>query len=183
MRRGSNQENEQYLSENTSPNVPYFVFSGTYNNQWMIVDYKLLELDEIPAEGVLTVLEQIPGWVKIEDQTKHLIEKTYWKSYNVAFYPEIFEKIGGLDMVDKYGSDFSHQNTSRSKIFDRDHVKIKNFDSLMKLMRYNDFENDPLSKLETCRPSANAAIAISSRQDLSPQIVSCNLPHQPNRWP
>ena len=183
MRRGSNQENERYLSENASPNVPYFVFSGTYNNQWMIIDYKLLELDDIPVEGVLTVLEQIPGWFKIEDQTKHLIEKTYWKSYNVAFYPEIFETIGGSDMVDKYGSYFSHQNTTRSKMFDRDHVKIKNFDSLMKLMRYNDFENDPLTKLETCRPSANAAVAISSRQDLSPQIVSCNLPHQPNRWP
>ena len=165
-------------------NFPCFVFSGTYNNQWMIIDYKLLELDDIPAEGVLTVLEQIPGWVKIEDQTKHLIEKTYWKSYNVAFYPEIFETIGGSDMVDKYGSFFSHQNTSRSTIFDREHVKIKNFDSLMKLMRYNDFENDPLSKLENCRPSANAAAAISSRQDLSPEYhVSCDLPHPPFRWP
>ena len=67
----------------------------------------------------------------------------------------------------------------------RAHVKIKNFDSLMKLMRYNDFENDPLSKLENCRPSANAAAAISSRQDLSPgpQILSCDLPHPPFRWP
>ena len=122
----------------------------------MIVDYKLLKSDEIPSKGILTVLEQIPGHVKIEDQTKYLLEKSYWKSYNIAFYPEIFEKIGGSDMVELYGSYFSHEKTHRSKIIDRDHAKIKDFDTFMKLMRYNDFENDPLSKIDACTPAANS---------------------------
>ena len=53
----------------------FLFFSGTYNNQWMVVDYKKLEMEEIPTEGVLTVLEQIPGSVTIEDQTILLLNR------------------------------------------------------------------------------------------------------------
>ena len=60
----------------------------------MIVDYKKLEETEIPTEGILTVLEQLPGIVIIQDQTKLLLQKTYWKSFNRAFYPEIFQLSG-----------------------------------------------------------------------------------------
>ena len=57
-------------------NLSYlFDFSGTYNNQWMVVDYKKLAMEEIPTEGVLTVLEQIPNLVVIEDQTKLLLTR------------------------------------------------------------------------------------------------------------
>ena len=41
----------------------------------MVVDYKKLEMEEIPTEGVLTVLEQIPGSVTIEDQTILLLNR------------------------------------------------------------------------------------------------------------
>ena len=43
--------------------------SGTYNNQWMVVDYK--KLGESPrdlVDGVFTVAEQIPGDVIIRDE-------------------------------------------------------------------------------------------------------------------
>ena len=53
----------------------FLFFSGTYNNQWMVVDYKKLEMEEIPTEGVLTVLEQIPGSVTIKDQTILLLKR------------------------------------------------------------------------------------------------------------
>ena len=150
----------------------------------MIVDYKTLELDEIPTEGVLTVLEQIPGLVVIEDQTKYLLEKSYWKSYNLPFYPEIFELIGASGMVEKYGSYFSHEQTPRSLIIDRDHVKIKDFDTFMEVIRYNDFENDPLSTIENCSPSANSAATISSRFDINPiSGPDCPFPNPPFRWP
>ena len=64
----------------------------------MIIDYKKLAMKEIPTEGVLTVLEQIPGLVVIEDQTKLLLTRGYWKSYNRAFYPEIFQKTGQREL-------------------------------------------------------------------------------------
>ena len=47
--------------------------SGTYNNMWMVVDYKKLDEEEIPTEGVLTVLEQLPHMVVIHDETKTLL--------------------------------------------------------------------------------------------------------------
>ena len=49
--------------------------SGTYNNMWMVVDYKKLEEEEIPTEGILTVLEQLPDLVVIHDESKTLLTK------------------------------------------------------------------------------------------------------------
>ena len=44
--------------------------SGTYNNQWMVVDYKLFEKgQEQLKNGLLWVLEQLPGIITAGDQT------------------------------------------------------------------------------------------------------------------
>ena len=55
--------------------------SGTYNNMWMVVDYKKLDEEEIPTEGVLTVLEQLPHMVVIHDETKTLLTQVGFKRY------------------------------------------------------------------------------------------------------
>ena len=60
--------------------------------------------------------------------------QTYWKSYNRAFYPEIFEKTGAPSLVSEFGDWFSFDKTPRSVIIDRDHVKINDTSSLMKVM-------------------------------------------------
>lgn len=65
----------------------YFIFSGTYNNEWMVVDYNLLKpnaetVEEQLPDGVLTVLEQLPNQVVVDDQTNVLRNNTYWSSYN-----------------------------------------------------------------------------------------------------
>ena len=163
-------------------------FSGTYNNQWMVVDYKMLEKEEIPTEGVLTVLEQIPGYVTPRDQsdqTKLLLTRGYWKSYNRAFYPEIFNKTGAQDMVDKFGDWFSYDKTPRSKIIDRDHFEIKDLDSFMRLMRYNDFKNDPFAQIRGCGPEPNSAGSLANRLDLNDPKVKCDFSehdHMVGHW-
>ena len=58
--------------------------SGTYNNEWMVVDYKLFSPGEPLRDGLFTVLEQIPGQVKWEDKTETLRQTSYWSSYNIA---------------------------------------------------------------------------------------------------
>lgn len=142
--------------------------SGTYNNQWMVVDYKKFTAGaSFLNDGLLYVLEQIPGMVMYRDVTDTLRKQSYWPSYNSPYFPEIFNASGGQEMVAKYGDWFSYENTPRAKLFRRDHVHITDIASMTRLMRYNDFTRDPLSACN-CTPPYSAENAISARCDLNP---------------
>uniref|UniRef100_A0AAR2JFJ5 Phospholipase B-like n=1 Tax=Pygocentrus nattereri TaxID=42514 RepID=A0AAR2JFJ5_PYGNA len=143
--------------------------SGTYNNQWMIVDYK----NFIPGkpsikEGLFTVLEQIPGMIQIADKTQELYMTGYWASYNIPYFEEVFNASGGEDLVKKYGSWFSYSENPRAQIFRRNQTLVTDMESMVRLMRYNNFKNDPLSECEGCDPPHNGENAISARSDLNP---------------
>ncbi|XP_039257816.2 putative phospholipase B-like 2 [Styela clava] len=139
--------------------------SGTYNNQWMIVDYN--QFEQQSKTGVLHVLEQLPGEVVYDDVSNVLFSQTYWASYNVPYFPKIFNDSGFPALVKKYGNWFTHDKSPRAKIFARDHKKVVDMDSLIKLMRYNDYKNDPFSKCN-CTPPYSAINAIAARSDLNP---------------
>ncbi|XP_030225757.1 putative phospholipase B-like 2 [Gadus morhua] len=143
--------------------------SGTYNNQWMIVDYNQF-IPGLPVlkEGVLTVLEQIPGLVMYGDKTHELREKGYWASFNIPYYPEIFNASGCNELVEKFGPWFSLDQSPRAQIFRRNQTAITDLDSMVRLMRYNNYREDPLSQCDACRPHANGENAISARSDLNP---------------
>ena len=154
--------------------------SGTYNNEWMVVDYNLLmEHGSTKAEplpnGVLTVLEQLPDQIIAKDQTSALNNQSYWASYNRAYYPEIFERTGASKMVEKYGEWFTHDKTPRAKIFRRDHNKVSDVTSMMELMRYNDYTNDPLAEVDGCDEKRVPAGAIANRLDLSDINATCSF--------
>ncbi|XP_075889291.1 putative phospholipase B-like 2 [Nelusetta ayraudi] len=143
--------------------------SGTYNNQWMIVDYKLFSPGQTKfEEGLLLILEQIPGLIHVEDKTRELLEKSYWASYNIPYFEQIFNASGCNELVEKYGSWFTLDRNPRAQIFKRDHTTVKDLDSMIRLMRYNNFKEDPLSKCDGCDPPANGENAISARSDLNP---------------
>ena len=55
--------------------------SGTYNNQYMIVDTKKFQAKSALQPGTLFVVEQIPGLVAGADVTNQLF-RGYWPSYN-----------------------------------------------------------------------------------------------------
>lgn len=74
---------------------------------------------------------------------------------------------GGPENVKKYGDWFSYDGSPRAKIFKQDQDKVVDLKSMIKLMRYNDFTNDPLSKCN-CTPPYSAENAISARSDLNP---------------
>ena len=61
--------------------------SGTYNNQWMVVDNKLFHpYAEQQRPGLFWVLEQIPGYIRREDLTEVLQARTFWPSYNSPYF-------------------------------------------------------------------------------------------------
>lgn len=145
-----------------------FFNSGTYNNEWMIVDYKQFSPGKTDMTGVLYVLEQIPGYIQYQDMTPLLLKQEYWPSYNVPYFETVFNMSGMPAMVKKYGDWFTWDKTPRALIFGRDHHKVSDLDSMIKLMRYNDYTHDPLSRCN-CTPPYSAENAISARCDLNPK--------------
>ncbi|XP_028400611.1 putative phospholipase B-like 2 [Dendronephthya gigantea] len=141
--------------------------SGTYNNQWMVLNYNMFTPGKPVIPETLWVLEQMPGIVQMGDLSLYLINNGYWASYNIPFFDTIFTVSGQEDMVKKYGSWFDYELNPRAQIFKRDQSKVVDLASMMKLMRYNDYTHDPLSKCN-CTPPYSAENAISSRSDLNP---------------
>lgn len=146
--------------------------SGTYNNQWMVVDYKRFKkhartYTEAVLPGLLTVLEQIPGLVKYDDVTPLLRKQSYWPSYNSPYFSEVFNRSGIEPLVEKFGEWFSYDRTPRALIFRRDHSHVHDIESMTRLMRYNDFRHDPLSACN-CTPPYSGENSIAARCDLNP---------------
>jgi hypothetical protein len=149
--------------------------SGTYNNQWIVLDYKQFTPHaELPNYGLLYVLEQMPGYVLFRDVTAFLKEHTYYASYNIPFFKKITE-MSGFDKKAQELYWFSWKDCPRAKIFRRDHSKVVDLDSLTRLMRYNDYKNEPFSQCE-CNPPYTAEAAISARGDLNPPNGTYPLP-------
>lgn len=114
------------------------------------------------------VLEQVPGLIVADDQSHILRRQSYWPSYNVPFYPEIFNLSGAAEMVKRYGDWFTYDKTPRALIFKRNHTSVKDIRTMINLMRYNDFKHDPLSRCN-CTPPYSAENAVSARNDLNPK--------------
>lgn len=137
--------------------------SGTYNNQWIIVDYH--QWQSGGSSDILWIAEQIPGQVVSGDETKVLLTQGYWPSYNIPYFPSIYNVSGYSEMLNKYGDWFSYDKCPRANIFRRNQTLVHTFDDLKDLMRFNNFQHDPLS---FDRPDG----AIAARMDLASQNPS-----------
>ncbi|XP_013417551.1 phospholipase B [Lingula anatina] len=135
--------------------------SGTYNNQYMVINLNQVHLGKSLDDGTLYVVEQIPSLVKYADVTP-ILRDGHWPSYNVPFFESVYNLSGYPDFVRQHGLDRSYQMAPRAKIFRRDAGKVTDMDSMMKIMRYNDYLHDPYSDKKPCN-------AICCRGDLDPK--------------
>lgn len=147
--------------------------SGTYCNQWMVVDYKKVTPGVTNQTHLLDdtfwVAEQIPGFVQSGDMTNVLREFGYWPSYNTPYFTDIFVTSGFQVYVEQYGSFFTYNNTARANIFRAHQAGIVDIPSMENMMRYNDYKNDPNSIIpgcSGCEPAYSPMLAIASRGDL-----------------
>uniref|UniRef100_A0A8D2JJS9 Phospholipase B-like n=1 Tax=Sciurus vulgaris TaxID=55149 RepID=A0A8D2JJS9_SCIVU len=108
------------------------------------------------------------GLVVVADRTSELYDRTYWASYNVPSFETVFNASGLQALVAQYGDWFSYDKNPRARIFQRNHSLVRDVDSMIRLMRYNDFLHDPLSLCKACSPQPNGENAISARSDLNP---------------
>ncbi|XP_052791309.1 phospholipase B-like 1 isoform X2 [Mya arenaria] len=132
--------------------------SGTYNNQYMVVDLKRIKLQSTLEDGALWVVEQIPGLVEAADTTP-ILRTGYWPSYNVPFFERVYNLSGYPEFARKHGTDFTYQLAPRAKIFRRDQGTVKDMKTMKNIMRYNDYKEDPYSEGDSCN-------AICCRGDL-----------------
>ncbi|CAF4724635.1 unnamed protein product, partial [Rotaria sp. Silwood2] len=117
----------------------FFIFNdGTYNNEWMITDFKQFTPGTPPKPGFLTVAEQMTTYHESADMTEMLNNKSYCASYNNIYFPD-FRNISGEEaMVKEKGPAlYSWQNSSRAKIFRRDHGKVIDLPTMIHMMRSN----------------------------------------------
>jgi hypothetical protein len=86
--------------------------SGSYNNQWIVVDYKLFVAGQPLADGLLWIGEQYPGAFPFQDATAvclaiclcvavrasadvaQYLRLGYWPSYNIPFMPGTYAAMG-----------------------------------------------------------------------------------------
>ena len=143
--------------------------SGTYNNQYMVIDTNLFEKGLPLKDNLLTVIEQMPGHWASGDQTDFLRMGGYWPSYNVPFYESIYKISGNAKAGDKNPAD-SYELAPRAKIFRRDAGNVADFTDFQNILRYNDYKNDEYS-------DNNPWNTICSRGDLAenPEPGGCKL--------
>lgn len=140
--------------------------SGTYNNQWMVLDLnKFTPGKDLPAD-TMWVAEQFPGVVGTRDVTE-ILRYGYYPSYNVPMIKELFYASGYGEAVALQGPEMNdYEMCVRAQIFRRDQGKVHDMKSFKFMMQYNDFEVDPIS-------NGNPLYAISSRADLDPHAPQC----------
>uniref|UniRef100_H2YHB7 Phospholipase B-like n=1 Tax=Ciona savignyi TaxID=51511 RepID=H2YHB7_CIOSA len=137
-----------------------------HNSGTKVVDYNKFTPGIEPQPGLLYVLEQLPGLIVYKDVTNVLKRQTYWASYNSPYYPKVFNASGLPALVKKYGPWFTHDRTPRALIFARNHSSVTDIHKMLKLMRYNNFQHDPLSSCN-CTPPYSGENAIAARSDLN----------------
>ncbi len=149
--------------------------SGTYNNAWHVVDWKTWSPGSPIPDGFLWHVEQMPGTFSPIDLSPVLRAQTYWSSYNRVFEPSLFNLTGGWAQVAEYGPHFSWDQTARAQIFRRDQSSVTDLSSYRRMLRYNDFEVDPLSGQGCVEGVHSGSDAISERGDLTP-ASGCTVP-------
>jgi len=142
--------------------------SGTYNNQWIVVNMNLFTPGAPLADGLLWITEQMPGLCPAIDATPVLRQKGYWQSFNTPYLPEINAASGNKALYKKFGDLFSYTKYARPMIFARDAPLIKDLEGVKKFIRYNQYQTDPYSRCPNCNPVSHPCLTISCRGDLIP---------------
>lgn len=135
--------------------------SGTYCNQYMVIDLKHFTPGVGPDDkDFLWIVEVVPGTAAASDVSKLVIDQgNYWPSYNVPFTPLIYNISGYLAAYETYGDSYSYTKCARAQMMRRDHPSLQSLEQVGAELRQNDYQNDPLS-------AGDPYLAISSRKDL-----------------
>jgi hypothetical protein len=146
--------------------------SGTYNNQWILVDFgrfnewKQSGSNHVPSD-VLWIGEQAPGLIISKDMSDHLFETTYWASYNRPYFAEIANVSGYTAASKLKGEWFHHQKCPRARMFAALHSAVEDVESMQSIMTLNRWDRMNASYLHTHNCPKNQ---IAGRYDIDPHL-------------
>jgi hypothetical protein len=137
--------------------------SGTYMDQWMIIDFNKFEIGHDPKPGFLIILEEMPGRVHWEDKTNHIIDTSYWASYNNPYFTDIRDMTGQTALCIKNSLE-CYTTDPRAQIFHELQKNLSTLSDFRTVMQYNHWQTDPLSMKNSCR-------SIACRADLETDLA------------
>jgi len=144
--------NLAFTDQKSWADLYYKYRSGTYNNQWLILDfnnYNAFKNDLSEARDIIWMVEELYDLTSAQDVTQELlIAQGYVASYNVA-YNATLEAYSQLDT--NYTTDPRHD------LFKKYAPGIKNFEDFKSVMRMNNISD-----------TQDYCTAIASRCDLAP---------------
>lgn len=191
--------------------------SGTYCNEWMVVDMKLygsgggvgmgalttavgstgvgdareevlLFNETMIPNGTLWVADQLPGSVVKADLSHVLREKGYFGSYNIPYFPSVFNISGNNVAEALWGAGVAgYRHYARAEIFARDAPNAQSRDDVRRLMRRNEYQTDPMAIIPNCTganltvtenvcdPVWSPWLAIAARGDLVPYQANASM--------
>jgi len=137
--------------------------SGTYNNQYVVVDSNKLTRFSKPTSDLIWIIEQFPGTYEMGDVTDYLVTNGYFPSVNCPYFERLYNLAGYPELVESMGiyGGYRSNNGPRAQIMARDAPRIKDFKMFKEFMRYNQWKRDPYSQ-------GDAAQQIASRYDQRP---------------
>lgn len=149
------------LANGTEPWARYFSMynSGTYNNQWSVIDLKKFTPGSPLAPQGFMVVEQMPGLIEYQDMTAHLNEYSYWGSYNIPYFEDIYNNAGWAAMRVENGDEYSYWDNSRGKLLARLNTEVDSVERMKWLLRHNEWQTEPESL-------GNSSFAMAARYDL-----------------
>lgn len=116
--------------------------SGTYNNQWMVLDVTKFTPGSAPPDDTFWVLEEVPGKIVAKDATHTLVSDGYWGSYNVLAFDVTREVSGELE---------SYKDCVRGRLFSELHETVSNIQGMMAVIGWNGFQHgissDPMDAI------------------------------------
>lgn len=148
------QTGEQWADEFLKEN------SGTYNNQYVIVDSKKLTPGVKPTKDLLWVTETMPGIAVKADLTQVLADNLFFPSFNTPYFEEIQIMANYTNNVADNSS--YYYNETRYLILKREAPQVKSIEDFQKLMRLNNYLNEPV-----CNDPSKQ---VMSRYDLKDRI-------------
>ncbi|OHT16034.1 Phospholipase B-like protein C [Tritrichomonas foetus] len=138
--------------------------SGTYNNDYYIIDVNKFTPGEKPTKDLVWLVEQTPSDIIYKsDVTQNLTTKGHIASFNVPVSSEIYDLMDYKSRADIDVLYVPFFENCRYLISEREMPKVENFEDFKQIGRFNQYLTDPVS-------NGNPLATIAARNELNTSL-------------